>query len=229
MDSGGWESICSLQATGAAQPDADSTPPSGALTINGGAATAPWTAATLELSATDNIGVTGYYIATNATPPAATAPACVTVAATPSYSNSNVPYTLSGGDGPKTVYAWYKDAAGSVSSTGVDPSGSNGSGAIGAVGSGSAATGAPTATLTATRSGSLILGVGNDPDNAVARIPGVNQVLAHQHPTLTGRTFWVQALAVATSAGQRITINDTVPKGDRYNLSVIEILPQLGP
>ena len=117
-----------------------------------------------------------------------------------------------------------------MSFTGVDLSGLNGSGAIGAVGSGSAATGGPTATLTATRSGSVVVGVGNDPDNAVGRIPGANQVLLHQHLTLTGSTFWVQAFAVTTSAaGQRITINDTAPTGDRYNLSVVELLPRLGP
>ena len=71
---------------------------------------------TLNLIATDGVGVTGYYLSTSSTPPSAGAGGWVAVTATTSYS-SNVSYTLSSGDGTKTVYAWYKDAAGNVSAT----------------------------------------------------------------------------------------------------------------
>ena len=118
VDTSGNESACSNQATGVAT--ADTTPPTGSLTINSGAAYSAWTAVTLGLTATDNVGVTGYYVSSSATPPAATAAGWVAVTATTSYSNPNVPYTLPSGDGTKTVYAWYKDAAGNVSATASD-------------------------------------------------------------------------------------------------------------
>src|SRR5439155_6579098 len=97
----------------------DSTAPTGTVTINSGAAATAATAATLSLSASDAVGVTGYYVSTSATPPLATAAGWVAVPATLSYTGS-VGTTLSSGDGTKTVYAWYKDAAGNVSGTALD-------------------------------------------------------------------------------------------------------------
>jgi hypothetical protein len=44
----------------------------------------------------------------------------VAVTPTTSFSDNNVPFTLSTGDGTKTVYAWYKDAPGNVSSPASD-------------------------------------------------------------------------------------------------------------
>ena len=67
-----------------------------------------------------------------------------------------------------------------VSFSGVDLSGTNGSGAIGATGSGSDV-GPPAATLTTTRNNSLVFGVGNDWDAAIARTVGTNQSLVHQY------------------------------------------------
>ena len=93
---------------------ADTTPPTGSLTINSNAAYTNSTAVTLNLSASDNVGVTGYYLSTSSTPPAAGATGWFSVTATTSYRN-NAAYTLSSGDGTKMVYAWYKDAAGNVS------------------------------------------------------------------------------------------------------------------
>jgi uncharacterized protein (TIGR03437 family) len=41
-------------------------------------------------------------------------------------------------------------------------------------------------------------------------------------------TFWVQMQNNPTPlSGTRVTINDTAPTGDRYNLSIVEILPAL--
>ena len=45
-------------------------------------------------------------------------------------------------------------------------------GAIGAIGSANASSGAPIASLITTRSNSWIIGVGNDFDNAITRTPG---------------------------------------------------------
>ncbi len=121
LDASGTESACSNEVTAAAQTDgADTTAPMGTLTINGGAASTNWTAATLGLSATDAVGVTGYYVSSSATVPTAGASGWVAVTSTPSYSNANVPFTLPAGDGTKTAYAWFKDAAGNVSSAAPD-------------------------------------------------------------------------------------------------------------
>ena len=109
--------------------------------------------------------------------------------------------------------------------------GVNPTGAIGAVGGNSAASGAPTATLVTTGSNSLVVGVGNDYDNAIARTVGAGQTLIHQDLTATGDTYWVQMQASSIPAsGTTVSINDTAPTKDRYNLSIVEILAAvLGP
>ncbi len=96
---------------------------------------------------------------------------------------------------------------------------------IGATGSGSAASGAPTASLTTTQYNSWVLGVGNDFDNAIARTVPVNQTLIHQNLSPSGDTYWVQRLSNPVAAsGTSVTINDTAPTGDRYNMSIVEVL-----
>jgi hypothetical protein len=109
--------------------------------------------------------------------------------------------------------------------TGVDTSGTNGSGAIGATASTNAASGAPAAALVTTRNSSQVIGVGNDWDKAIARTPATGQSLVHQYLATTGDTYWVQAQSSLTPlAGTTVSIDDTAPTGDRYNLSVCEIL-----
>ena len=126
-----------------------------------------------------------------------------------------------------------QSVAGSItvmSFSGVDPSGTSGAGAIGAIGSRSAATGAPTATLVTTRSNAWVFGVGTDWDNAMARTPGPAQRLVHQYLASIGDTYWVQQRNTATAvAGTNVTINDTAPATDRYNLSICEILAAPSP
>ena len=117
-----------------------------------------------------------------------------------------------------------------MSFTGVDTTGTGGSGAIGATVSKSAASGAPTATVVTTRNNSWVFGVGNDFDNAIARTVGASQTLVHQKLTSAGDTYWVQMQNSPTPAsGTSVTINDTAPTSDSYNLSVVELLPSLGP
>jgi hypothetical protein len=113
-----------------------------------------------------------------------------------------------------------------MSFTGVDTTGTNGSGAIGATGSGNSFEGAPTASLVTTRNGSWVLGVGNDYDNAISRTPGAGQMLVHQYLAAVEDTYWVQRQDTATPAsGTTVTINDTAPTTDRYNLTICEVLP----
>jgi hypothetical protein len=112
-----------------------------------------------------------------------------------------------------------------MSFTGVNTSGTNGSGAIGAVGSGNANPGAPTASLVTTGNGSWVLGTGDDWDNAITRTPGTGQSVVSQYLAPVGDTYWVQMQNSPTLlSGTTVTINDTAPTGDRYNLGIVEIL-----
>ena len=96
---------------------------------------------------------------------------------------------------------------------------------IGATGGASATSGAPTASLTATRTGSVVWGVGNDWDKAAARTVGADQTLVDEFlATGPACTFWVQKLDSAGTAGQAMTISDTAPTTDQWNLATIEVL-----
>ena len=110
-----------------------------------------------------------------------------------------------------------------------DATGVNGAGAIGAISSAAATSGAPTATLTTTRNNSWVFGVGNDWDTATARTIGANQTLVHQFLP-PGDTYWVQRASLpAPLGGTAVVINDVAPVGHRYNLTVCEILAPLPP
>ena len=103
-----------------AEGKADTTAPTGSVTINNGASSTNSPSVTLGLSATDARGVTGYYVSESSTKPSASASGWTPITSITSYS-ANVSYTiLSSGDGSKTVYVWYKDAAGNVSSVSSD-------------------------------------------------------------------------------------------------------------
>jgi len=112
---------------------------------------------------------------------------------------------------------------------GVNTSGTNGSGAIGATGTGNANPGLPTATLITSGNGSLVLGVGNDWDNPIGRTVPAGQNLVHQYFPPVGDTYWVQMQSSPTLlSGTSVTINDTAPGTDRYNLSIVEVLAAAG-
>jgi hypothetical protein len=83
----------------------DTGAPSGAVTINGGAPTATSTMVTLTLSATDALSTVGDMSFSNDGS---------TWSAWQPYATS-APWTLSSGDGLKTVYARFRDLAGNVS------------------------------------------------------------------------------------------------------------------
>ena len=97
----------------------------------------------------------------------------------------------------------------------------------GAVGTGSAVTGAPNASLTTTRAGSWVWGAGNDWDKAIARTVGVGQTKVDEYLSSQGDTYWVQRQSTTTTAAPpaAVAINDTAPTTDQWNLSIIEILP----
>ncbi len=104
--------------------------------------------------------------------------------------------------------------------------GFTGSAGAGATVAANALTGAPTASVVTTKAGSLVFGVGNDWDSAVARTLGSGQTMVNQWvDSAVGDTFWVQSRNAPTAAaGTSVAINDTAPTADRWNLAVVEIL-----
>jgi hypothetical protein len=96
----------------------------------------------------------------------------------------------------------------------------------GAVASGSGKTGMPTATLTTTQAGSWVWGVGNDWDNAIPRTVGSNQTEFDEYLAPVGDTYWVQSQSsVGNPANSQVTLNDTAPATDHFDLSLVEIVP----
>jgi hypothetical protein len=135
------------------------------------------------------------------------------------------PSTLTGAAVTATLTNSVTSSLAVMSFSGVDATGTNGSGAIGATATGNAATGAPTAKLSTTRGNSLVVGVGNDYDDAKARTIGTGQTLIHQFLSPTGDTYWMQRQTAATPlSSTSVTLNDTAPTADRYNMAICEIL-----
>jgi hypothetical protein len=93
------------------------------------------------------------------------------------------------------------------------------------MGSGNGTTGSPTASLVTVGSNSLVVGVGEDWNAAPSVTVGSNQTLIHLL-ALTGlNTFWTQRQsATIPASGTTVTINDTAPTNDMYNLTICEIL-----
>jgi len=112
VDAGTVAMVATDGSTASFDLDAPTSP---TISINAGAASTGTTSVTLTLSASDNIGVTGYFASeTNTTPIASTA-GWTTVTSATSYSTTAASFTLSSSTGTKTVYVWYKDVAGNVS------------------------------------------------------------------------------------------------------------------
>src|SRR3990172_4181507 len=98
----------------------DSTAPSSpSVLINNGDTSTTSTAVTLTISATDNVGVTGYCAKESSTTPSSNDTCWTSVTSTTSYS-ATVSFTLSSSSGTKTVYVWFKDAAGNISASSSD-------------------------------------------------------------------------------------------------------------
>lgn len=91
-------------------------PPTGSININDGAYCTNSLIVTTNLSATDNTGVTDYYLSADATPPSRYTAGWTSITPTLNYKE-DVSHTLSDGDGRNTVYAWFKDASGNISDT----------------------------------------------------------------------------------------------------------------
>jgi hypothetical protein len=99
---------------------------------------------------------------------------------------------------------------------------SDGAGASAAA---SAPGGPPSVSLMTDEAESLVYAVGSDPAGAVPRVPGSNQVILHEEVNATiGKTFWTQLLGTITGpAGELVTLDDTAPGGDPWNMAAVEI------
>ena len=140
-----------------------------------------------------------------------------------------------------TAEVWAASAAGVLSSATVTATKGGGSyvGSItvvafsgadlvadGAAATAGGAAGAPSVSLTTTRAGSLIWGVGNDWDRAAARTVGAGQTKVDEFLASVGDTMWVQRQTAAVPlAGTTATLNDTAPTNDRWNMAAVEVLP----
>lgn len=117
-DSSGNESDYSNEANKTATGGDYDSPANPSVSINGGADFANSTNVALQIDATDNVGVTGYYVSENPSTPSAGSFSTVNPSET-SYSAS-FPLNLSAGDGVKTVYIWFLDAVENISSRASD-------------------------------------------------------------------------------------------------------------
>ena len=102
-----------------------------------------------------------------------------------------------------------------------------GSSGLGASAAAGALSGAPSISLTATAAGSLVYAVGSDYDNAIGRTLGTGQSFVSQWvDSGNGDTFWVQdETAPTATTSQSVTVNDSAPAGDRWDLAAVEIVP----
>jgi RHS repeat-associated protein len=81
--------------------------------------------------------------------------------------------------------------------------------------------------LTTTAAGDVVVGDGNDWGGANAHTVGTGQSMIHEYTdTSFADDYWVQQVtAQSTAAGSAVTLNDSAPTGDRWNLAAIEITP----
>ncbi len=95
--------------------EGDTTSPTGSIIIADNEAYTASRTVSLSLSATDTVGVTGYYISENTSAMSGeTLPSFTSVASTQTFSTTTG-FTLSEEDGLKTVYVWFIDAAENIS------------------------------------------------------------------------------------------------------------------
>jgi hypothetical protein len=97
---------------------------------------------------------------------------------------------------------------------------------VGASAAASAASGAPSLSLTTQGAPSLVFAVGHDYDNALARTLPANWTMLDQWlDTGAGDTAWTQYTSVPVSpAGSAVIVSDTAPTSDRWDLAAVELI-----
>ncbi|MEA2533972.1 MAG: hypothetical protein QOJ93_1783 [Actinomycetota bacterium] len=95
--------------------------------------------------------------------------------------------------------------------------------AAGATAVAGAASGAPQVSVTTTKSRSLLWAVGYDADQAVARTPLAGQTMVHEFLDPAGGAGWVQATGPIAAANSVVSVGDSAPTLDRWELAAVEI------
>jgi hypothetical protein len=104
--------------------------------------------------------------------------------------------------------------------------GANTAAGAGATAGASGSSSAATASLKTSAAGGWVWAAGDDWDNATARTVGANQTLQSQTLASSGDTFWTQSQAgPSAGVGTTVSVNDTAPTKDRWNLALLEISP----
>ena len=99
-----------------------------------------------------------------------------------------------------------------------------GASGVGASNVASGLSGAPSASLVTTADASVVYGVGNDFDQAIARTVPAGQTKVHEFLAPSGDTMWMQkASATVAIAGTSVTLNDTAPTADQWNFAIVEV------
>jgi hypothetical protein len=96
---------------------------------------------------------------------------------------------------------------------------------LGDVASASRADGAPSIAVHASRAGALVYAVGDDWDAAIRRVPPSNQTLEKQDLDVNNDTYWIQRLTAHTVGPGMVTIKDTAPTVDCWNMVAVVVLP----
>ena len=101
-----------------------------------------------------------------------------------------------------------------------------GSKGVGASAAAGAASGESAVSLTTQGEGSLVYGVGSDWTSATSRTLGSNQTLMRQGlDTADGKTFWSQFTSTFSGLpGSVVTLDDTAPTTDQWNMAAVEML-----
>lgn len=96
--------------------------------------------------------------------------------------------------------------------------------AVGATAGASGPFGAPSATLITTRDKAWVWATGTDWDRSLVRTVGAGQTKVTAFLSPTASTFWLKRRSLHTPySGTTVTINDTAPTTDRWNLALVEI------
>jgi Bacterial Ig domain/Lysyl oxidase len=88
-----------------------------------------------------------------------------------------------------------------------------------------ALTGPPHIYLPGVVAGDWVFAVGNDWDDAIARVPVSGQVLVHQQiDPIVANTYWVQSTVAPSTANALVNIQDSSPRTDQWNYAAVEIV-----
>ncbi|HUI49197.1 MAG TPA: lysyl oxidase family protein, partial [Acidimicrobiia bacterium] len=142
-------------------------------------------------------------------------------------------------ENPGTAEAWYATAPTALTNatvTSTQGTGTydqsltvvalKGAASVGSTAAASALSGAPSVSLSTVGPNSLLYAVGSDYDSAKARTLASDQTMVHQFlDTATGDAYWTQALTGdGGPVDSQITLADTAPTTDRWNLAGIEVV-----